>query len=78
MVVSGFFSGVLWLWDTWDRPKKILKIYEYRFSPIVPGCTSTLLRITQNLVEDLFLCILINFEVKRTFFYLSNSYRQPL
>jgi hypothetical protein len=41
---------------------------KYRFSPIESGYTSTRLRITQNLAEDLFLCILLNSEVKRTLF----------
>jgi hypothetical protein len=39
-----------------------------QISPIASGCTSTRLRITQNLVEELFLCILYYFEVKRTLF----------
>ena len=41
---------------------------KFRFSPIAPECTSTRLQITQNLVEDSFLYILYNFEVKRTLF----------
>jgi hypothetical protein len=35
-------------------------------SPIAPECTSTRLRITQNLVEDSLFYIVYNFEVKRT------------
>ena len=63
------------MYGTW--PKKILKICDqnsdfttthFRFSPIAPWCTSTRLRIAQNLVEDSFLYILYNFEVKRTLF----------
>ena len=38
------------------------------FQPAAPMCTSTRLRITQNLVEKLFLCILYNFEDKRALF----------
>jgi hypothetical protein len=41
---------------------------KYRFSPIAPRRTSARLQITQNRVDDLFLCILFNFEVKRTLF----------
>jgi hypothetical protein len=41
---------------------------KFRFSPVEPGCTSTRLQITQNLVEDIFLYILYNFEVKRILF----------
>ena len=41
---------------------------KFRFSSKAPGCTSTRLRITQNLVEYSFLDILYNFEVKRTLF----------
>jgi hypothetical protein len=41
---------------------------KFWFSPIAPQCSSTRLWITQNLVEDSFLNILNNFEVKRTLF----------
>ena len=41
---------------------------KFRFSPIATGCASTRVRITQNLVENSFLYILNNFEVKRTSF----------
>ncbi len=41
---------------------------KFRFSHLAPDFTSTQLLITQNLVEDCFLYILINFEVKRTSF----------
>ena len=64
------FSGALLIWDTWDmREKNTQSLWpKFRFSPIAPRYTSTRLRITQNLVEDSFLYILYNFEVKRTLF----------
>ena len=70
MGVGLYFSGALKIWDVWDMVEKNTQSSwpKFRFSPIAPGCTSTRLRITQNLVEDLFLCILYNFEVKRTLF----------
>ncbi len=34
---------------------------KFLFLPLAPECTSIRLRITQNLVQDLFLCILYNF-----------------
>jgi hypothetical protein len=68
--VGLYFSGALLIWDTWDMAEKNTQSLraKFRFSPIAPGCTSTRLRITHNLVKDLFLCILYNFEVKRTLF----------
>jgi hypothetical protein len=66
MWVGVYFSGALWLWDTWASPKKSAKLPITTKIPIFTY--STRLRSTQNLVEDLFLCILFNFEVKRTFF----------
>ena len=51
-----------------EKNTQSLRPIKFRFSPIAPECTSTRLQITQNLVEDLFLCILYNFEVKWTFF----------
>ena len=68
--VGLYFSGALLIWDTWDMAEKNTQSLraKFRFSPIAPGCTSTRLRITQNLVENTFLYILYNFEVKRTLF----------
>jgi hypothetical protein len=45
--------------------KFVTKIPIFTYSTL---CTSTRLQITQNLVEDSFLYILYNFEVKRTLF----------
>ena len=47
---------------------KTFTVISGRFSPIAPECISTRLWITQNLVEDSFLYILYNLEVKRTIF----------
>jgi len=68
--VGLYFSGALLIWDVWDMVEKNTQSLwpKFRFSPIAPYCTSTRLRITQNLVEDSFLYILYNFEVKRTLF----------
>jgi hypothetical protein len=54
----------------WDMAEKNTQSFraKFRFSPLAPGCTWTRLRITQNLVEGLFLCNLYYFEVKRTLF----------
>ena len=65
--VGLYFSGALLIWDMAEKNTQSLRA-KFRFSPIAPRYTSTRLRITQNLVEDLFLCILYNFEVKRTLF----------
>ena len=70
MGVGIYFSGAISIWDVWDTAEKNTQSLwpKFRFSPIAPQCTSTRLRITQNLVEDSFLYILYNFEVKRTLF----------
>jgi hypothetical protein len=67
MRVGVYFSVALWIWDTWDMAEKnsLGLIEKYRLSPISP---SARLQITQNLVEDLFICILFYFEVERTLF----------
>ncbi len=57
------------IYGTWSKKNlKVCKNPKFRFLPIVPEFTSTRLRINQNLVEDYFLYILYNFEVKRTLF----------
>ena len=68
--VGLYFSCVFYIWDVWDMAEKNTQSWraKFRFSPIAPGYTSTGLRINQNLVEDLFLCILYNLEIKRTLF----------
>jgi hypothetical protein len=68
--VGLYFLGAVQVWDIWDMAEKNTQSFrpKFRFSPIAPECTSTRLRITQNLVEDSFLDILNNFEVKRTLF----------
>ena len=68
--VGLYFSGAISIWDVWDMVEKNTQSLwpKFRFSPIATQCTSTRLRITQNLVEDSFLYILYNFEVKRTLF----------
>ena len=68
--VGVYFSGTIQIWDVWDMAEKNTQSLwpKFRFSPIAPECTSTGLWITQNLVEDSFLYILYNFEVKRTLF----------
>ncbi len=68
--VGVYFSGAIQIWDVWDMVEKNSQSLwpKFRFSIIAPWCTSTRLRITQNLIEDSFLYILYNFEVKRTLF----------
>ncbi len=56
------------MYGTWLKKNTQSLWPKFRFSPIAPQCTSTRLQITQNLVEDSFLYILYNFEVKRTLF----------
>ncbi len=65
--VGLYFSGAILIWDVWNTAEKNTQSLwpKFRFSPIAPLCTSTRLWITQNLVEDSFLYILYNFEVKR-------------
>jgi hypothetical protein len=53
---------------TWPKKNTQSLRPKYRFSPISTGCTSTRIRITKNLVEDSFLRILFNFEIKKTLF----------
>ena len=65
-----YFLGAIQIWDVWDMVEKNTQSLcpKFRFAPIAPGCISTRLRFTQNLVEDSFLYILYSFEVKRTLF----------